>query len=493
MKTAALQVELANAKLAGGATDAALVMERSQNTRLKEQNDQAALAATQANQRIEALAAELAAGRKATLQATATATAGNAQTALAAQNGIRFPRAKSDRSDSAPETLHERQAPPSPPVMPTLATRKEAINAIVHGADKKLQALGYCRLGDLLRRRETITCSPKSGSLTKKNCYEEAIALDPTLDSAFSGLALTINGIEKRTLKSAITVMGQSKDQVDARDCCLKAIELNPLSSAAFDALGMCLDDDDLINISPAISVQGRLKSQLSRDDCFLHAVELDPTSASAFANLGITTDICWEREIIMQPPLYLKGKEISGFTRESCLEKALELDPNCATAYLHIGSSLKHYAKKMQLTLHGRTQRTSTDKDLFLKAIELDPDNAEAYGELGSNMGPDEFVTIRPGINSNGKLKGSVNRMDCLIRSVELGPASPLPFLALAVLLEGEKRVTFNCFIFSRGTVYSSFNRKDCLHRAIELHPKLALNNDVKSYFPDIPDLSNF
>ena len=160
-----------------------------------------------------------------------------------------------------------------------------------------------------------------------KDCYLQALRINPNLAEAYSNLGNIYKDLNKLQM---------------AEDSYLQALKLNPNLAEAHS------------NLADIYKELGMFQDAVS--SC-LKAIELNPNLAEAYNNLGVTY------------------KELGRLKEaESYCLKAIELNPNLAEAYIGHGIILKDLNKL-------------SDAELSFKALSLKPDMLSVIDHMGDLM----------------------------------------------------------------------------------------------------------
>lgn len=152
----------------------------------------------------------------------------------------------------------------------------------------------------------------------------------------------------------------------------------------AAEAMPLSVDDSKLPSSSASTSPARRL----SRKERLVLAVEENPQCGSAWAALGGELR---ERETII-----VCGEEL---TMKGLFLRAIEVDPEFASAYSDLGSVLSLESASLSnggtstVTLQGRQLG---EKELYIRALELDPGLAVTWSNLADTISHAESVSIR-------------------------------------------------------------------------------------------------
>merc|ERR1712216_962914 len=129
---------------------------------------------------------------------------------------------------------------------------------------------------------------------------------------------------------------------------------------------------------------------------------------------------------VICERPGYSQAVQEGGALLEA------EANPQCGTAWTALGGALDD---QETITVCGKEL---TMKDIFLKAIEVDPELASAYSDLGS------VLSLEGNGSSTVTLRGQqLGEKDLYIRALELDPSLAVTWANLADTVSSTESVS--------------------------------------------------
>lgn len=140
---------------------------------------------------------------------------------------------------------------------------------------------------------------------------------------------------------------------------------------------------------------------EMTQKGLFLKAIELDPENATAYYNLSFA----------LNPGETVILTDGQSMNSKSLILETILLNPLHAEAYSDFANNLPQNTPPIEFP----DMAPMTKKDLYLKAIELDPQDGSAYYNLAHILDYDRFVTLPNGAQMNPK--------KLLLKAIDLNP----------------------------------------------------------------------
>jgi tetratricopeptide (TPR) repeat protein len=268
--------------------------------------------------------------------------------------------------------------------------------------------------------------------MSKRECYERALAMDPRNTKAWHSLAnfMYFNMVPHE----AASVSGEA---VSRQHCCIKALELDARISHAWSNLSLTsAPDDDVLVVGSAYNPKR----------CLEQALELDPKNWHAWYSLAMTPPPHETPAAPNASKVCVNGEMLSW---RACCERALDIDSKNAHVWCNLALAM------------GPSDRACVKGELvsnqqcFINALAQDPKFAKVWLHLGTTLTvPGETVTI-------DQEKYTAKR--CFEQAVFYDRAQSTTWFHLAMSLQaGETASVF-------GETYS---KKRCLELVVEFDP---------------------
>lgn len=178
----------------------------------------------------------------------------------------------------------------------------------------------FHNLGTTIPPDEAVVVEFPNGfkaKFTAQMCYLEAIKIDPEKSISFYNLGFTVLRGQRVTLHN-----GEVLSEIG---CYMKSVELNSGSADLWCTLGAKIPNNKSFKLPKS-------KMKVTKQLCFLMAIGRDSRCFTAWVNLADTIPID-------DPIPLLDGKS---YSREYCLCKALEINPNHALAWARLGDTIR-------------------------------------------------------------------------------------------------------------------------------------------------------
>jgi hypothetical protein len=329
------------------------------------------------------------------------------------------------------------------------------------------QCAAWCNLGTAMEKHETIS-TRIGGSYSKQQCFREALRTDTRERPALTSAAWERLGVSM--MSKVVMVNGV---QYCERDCYLEALKHDPNNSGAWHNLGVDLTSTESISVNGA---------RYSKRDCCVEALKLDPKNSSAWNNLGV--------DLTSTEPISVNGAQ---YSKRDCYVEALKHDPKSSTAWACLAvdltstesvsvngeyytkrdchvEALKHNPKESCLWTNLGIEMQSSDsisvndvqyskRNCFVEALRHDPKCSSAWNQLGFMLTERQHVTelTRDRVYS---------KLDCYIKAIENDPHYGDAWINLALYLGTSEVVLVN---------RESFSRRKCFVRGLKEDPHVS------------------
>ncbi len=293
------------------------------------------------------------------------------------------------------------------------------------------QADWFCLAGEYLKEEQTIDRSDGEEPLTKRFCYQKAIALNPQDARAFFRLAQTLKGEE------TIEIGGDHKTRKQLLDQMIE-IEQGRLKESPFleELLTFNLDIKQKVfqhlrgSVSHLTPIRLSRGGQISLHDILIWLIEHDNSVPKNYyllslllvpkstVNLGVLGVFDKKALLFTALQLYrdhtcrdyletlyayakLFGKDETiqlprglKSTVQEVYKNILAKDPTFVDAYVALANTLSNKADEVEIR-SGNDSAFYTKVALFLKALEQNPYHMPALIALGKAAEPDQRFTI--------------------------------------------------------------------------------------------------
>lgn len=288
-------------------------------------------------------------------------------------------------------------------------------------------------------RADGTTVSVRGKSCTARDCYVEAVKLDPTCADAWSELGEllgdgeTIHIIMPSPARIAASAATGTFTKVD---CLLEVVKLKA-TAKAWNALGCAMGADAFVRLSAT-------GEERSKRDCFVEAIRLEATSIDAWTNLG------WAMSDGTKTVRVTDQRE--SVTRRECFAEVLRLAGPAATAAAWHNLSKALFDTPSQAVRIGR--RDWRYQDCCLEAIRLDPGQATYWSRLADFVKATDRVTVA---------ERSYTQRDLYLEAAKLAPSSPVAWSNLGAVMSDTETIRL---------LNREWTAKECYGEAIRLDP---------------------
>jgi serine/threonine protein kinase len=264
--------------------------------------------------------------------------------------------------------------------------------------------------------------SVKGKCVTKQQCFEEALKLDPTYTDAWCGLGSSLGKSGSATLNNI---------QYNQKDCYLEALKHDSTNPIAWSELAAILSADERVRVNAA---------EYSKRTCFLEALKLDMQSSTAWCGVALTLN--QKEQVTVNGAIY---------TNQLCFRKALELDATNAEGWAGMAATLEA-SEEVEVLEELRSRR-----QCLLLALKHHPTLPSAWSALAASLGKSETVTV------NGV---EYTKLQCYAEALKSDGTMALTWTSVGAAMAPTETLELN------GVHY---NTRDCFVAALKLDPKCA------------------
>ena len=274
--------------------------------------------------------------------------------------------------------------------------------AITRLAQDDGDSSAWCMLGKTMSHQEIVKLPTAEAGVSRRDCYTNALRLDPTSARAWKGMGHCLWPGE------SIEVEGE---QWVRSSCYAQALELKSEDPLLWYQLGNALA------VTEAVSINAKVRTA---QDCYSESLRRNQGHSMAWNNLGATLPLtgmadiagrCMTKRMCFTEALKVDGgKNVTAWnnlasslgrdeqaqlsdgtvvSKRDCCVEALRQDSSSSAAWNKLGTTL---AQGEAIALHGRRW---TRADCYVQALRISPKFAAAWNNLGSALSQSDVVVI--------------------------------------------------------------------------------------------------